>query len=236
MNIPGAGTALCIALISANVAPAQERTEHSAMKQTLHFAGAGPHTLELRATTGSIKVEACDGRDAEMEVERSVSADTEDALRAADRDVILNTSENATLVSAIVREGNEGTCGKEFHDGPWYRTEPNYHVRFDFTVRVPADTRLQPCTINRGDVTVKGTRGDFSASRFKTINGNVVVSFPDSLAADLHLKSFHGGLYTDFDVQPLPAESLPTVEKRGGMSVYRTNGFTAVRVGNGGPS
>ena len=112
MNIPGAGTALCIALIGASMAQAQERTEHSAMKQTLHFAGAGPHTLELRATTGSIKVEAYDGRDVEMEVERSVSAATEDALRAADRDVILNTSENAAVVSAIVRERNEGTCGE----------------------------------------------------------------------------------------------------------------------------
>ena len=89
-------------------------------------------------------------------------------------------------------------------------------------------------TVN-GSVQVSFVSPPQAASRFKTINGNVVVSFPDTLAADLHLKSFHGGLYTDFDVQPLPAESLRTVEKHGGMSVYRTNGFTAVRVGKGGP-
>ncbi len=271
MNTPAAGAALCMVLLSANAAHSQERIEHSSMKQTLHFAGAGTHTLELRAISGSIKVEAYDGRDVEMEVGRTVTAYTEDALRAADREVILNTSENAAVVSAIVRTRNEGTCGEEFHDGPWYRPDPGYRVRLDFTVRVPADTRLQLCTINAGDVTVTGTHGDFSvrsvngpitmtdvagageavtvngsvhvsfvaapqaASLFKTINGNVVVTFPDRLAADLRMKSFNGGLYTDFDVQRLPAEPLHTVEKRGGMSVYRTNGFTAVRVGSGGP-
>lgn len=271
MKIAGAGAAVCSVLLGVSTAQAQERTEHSSMKQTLHFAGAGAHTLELRAITGAIRIEAYDGRDVEMEVERTVTATSEDALRAADRDVILNTSENAALVSAIVRARNEGTCGEELHDGPWYRPDPGYRVRLDFTVRVPADTRLQLCTVNRGDVTVTGVHADFSvhsvngpitmtdvagageaitvngsvnvwfvsapqaASLFKTINGNVVVSFPDRLAADLRMKSFNGGLYTDFDVQRLPAEPLHAVEKRGGMSVYRTNGFTAVRVGSGGP-
>lgn len=263
-------TVLLCAFIAVNTAHAQGRTEHSSMKQTLHFAGGGPHTLELRAITGSIKVEAYDGHDVEMVIERSATGDTEEDLRDADREVIVSTSDNAATVGAVVRERDEAACGEHSHGG-WYRPEPHYEVRFDFTVRVPADTRLQLCTINDGAVTVKGTRAGFSvrsvngpitlkdiagsgdavtvngpvhvsfvaapqaASQFKTINGDVVVSFPGSLAADLRMKSFNGGLYTDFDVRSLPVEALPTVEKRGGMSVYRTNGFTAVRVGNGGP-
>jgi len=259
------------ALASVNTTHAEDHTEHSSMKQTLHFAGAGPHTLELRAITGSIRVEASNGPDVEMVVDRTVIADTEEALRDADREVILNTSDNAATVGGIVRERYQPSCGEQFHDGPWYRSEPRYEVRLDFTVRVPADTRLQLCTINDGKVTVKGTRGEFSvrsvngpitmtditgsgeavtvngpvqvsfvsapqaASSFKTINGDVVVSFPDGLAADLRMKSLNGGLYTDFDVQALPAEALHTAQKRGGMLIYRTNGFTAVRVGNGGP-
>jgi hypothetical protein len=259
------------ALIGVNAAHAQDRTERSSMKQTLHFAGAGTHTLELRAITGTIRVEAYDGHDVEMVVDRSVIADTEEALRDADREVILNTSDNAATVGAVVRERYQGACGEQSHDGSWYRPEPRYEVRFDFTVRVPADTRLQLCAINGGEVTVKGTRAEFSvrnvngpitmtdiggsgdaftvngpvhvsfvstpqaASQFKTINGDVVLSSPDGLAADLRMKTFHGGLYTDFDVRTLPVETLHPVEKRGGMSVYRTNGFTVVRVGNGGP-
>lgn len=263
---------LCVgAVLGANTADAQGPTEHSSMKHTLHFAGAGPHTLELRAITGSIKVEAYEGRDVEMVVDRSVIADTQEELRDADREVILNIADNAATIGAVVREPYQGACGEHLHSGLWYRPEPRYEVRFDFTVRVPADTRLQLCTVNDGEVTVKGTRAEFSvrsvngpitmtdiagsgeavtvngpvqvsfvaapqaASQFKTINGDVVVSFPDGLGADLRMKSFNGGLYTDFDTHSLPVEALHTVQRRGGMSIYRTNGFTAVRVGNGGP-
>ena len=35
------------------------------------------------------------------------------------------------------------------------------------------------------------------------MNGNVDVSFLDGLAADFAMKTFNGGLFTDFDAQPL---------------------------------
>jgi hypothetical protein len=264
------GPLLCASLLCAGGAEAQMHTEHSSSKQTLHFAGSGPHTLELRAITGAITVEAYDGDDVEMLVNKFVRAETEDDLHAAGSEVSLDTSDNADLVRVIVREPNQGVCGEQFHHWSYHR-EPRYEVRFDFTVRVPRDTHLQLCTINDGNVTVKGTQGDFSvrsvngritmtdvggageavtvngpvsasfvaaphaASLFKTINGEVVVSLPDRAAADLRMKTFNGGLYTDFDVQSVPVEGLRTVEKRDGMTVYRSSGFTSVRIANGGP-
>ena len=269
LKIATIGSALLCIGLAAN---AQGRVEHSSTKQTLHFAGAGPHTLDLRDINGSITVEAYDGNDVELTVNKSVRADSDDDMRAADRDVTVNTSENADVVQVIVNQKNQGVCGEEspHRYGSWFDS-PSYEVRFDFTVRVPADTRLQLCNINGGGVTVKGTRSDFSLrnvnghitmtdvagsgeaitvngpvkasfvatpskpSRFRTINGDVVVTLPDGAAADLRLKSFSGGLYTDFDVQTMPVETLHTVEKRDGMSVYRSNDFTSVRAGNGGP-
>ncbi len=171
----------------------------------------------------------------------------------------------------VVTEPNQGVCGEESHNWSWFRTEElRYHVRFDFTVRVPPDTQLRLCTVNAGDISVKGTRGEFSvhsvngritmtdvagageaitvngpvkasfvsaphaASMFKTINGGVVLTLPEPMAADLRMKTFNGGLYTDFDVQTLPAEALHAVPKRDGTSVYRSNGFTSFRLGSGG--
>jgi hypothetical protein len=266
------GTLLCTALLCAGTASAQSRTEHSSTKQTLHFAGTGPHILELRDINGAISVEAYSGRDVEMIVEKSVRADSEDDLRAAERDVTLDTSDNADLVRVVVREPNQGVCGEESHNWSWFRTEESrYHVRFDFTIRVPPDTQLRLCTVNEGDIRVRGTRGEFSvhsvngritmtdiagageaitvngpveasfvsaphaASVFKTINGSVVLTLPEPPAVELRMKTLNGGLYTDFDVQTLPAEALRTVQKRDGMSVYRSNGFTSFRVGSGGP-
>jgi DUF4097 and DUF4098 domain-containing protein YvlB len=71
-------------------------------------------------------------------------------------------------------------------------------------------------------------------SEFKTTNGDVIVGFPADLAANLRLKTFRGGLFTDFDVQALP-QPVPVAERRGGRFVYRSNQFTVVRAGLGGP-
>jgi hypothetical protein len=71
-------------------------------------------------------------------------------------------------------------------------------------------------------------------SRFETINGDVIVGFPSDLAADLKMKTFNGGLFTDFEVQPLP-QPIAVPERRDGGFVYRSNGFALVRAGRGGP-
>jgi hypothetical protein len=258
-----------IAVCLASAANASELTDHSTTKLALHFSGSGTHTLEVRVIEGNINIEAYDGQDVEMIVDKSISAQSDDDMRAAKRDVVLDTGDNAASVRAIVRYPQQEACG---NDRGWTHAErPRYDVRFDFTIRVPRATRLELCTINGGDVLVTGTQGDFdlrsvngriamtdvagsgsattvngpvtasfvatprSASTFKTINGAVVITLPDNLSADLHLKTFNGGLFTDFEVQPQLAPAGTVTERHGGMSVIRTSGFTTVRAGKGGP-
>ncbi len=91
-------------------------------------------------------------------------------------------------------------------------------------------------TVN-GPVTVSFTANPKQESSFKTVNGNVDVQFLDGLAADFQMKTFNGGLYTDFEVQPLPSVMTAPAfgERRNGKFMYRANEFTRVRVGSGGP-
>jgi len=79
---------------------------------------------------------------------------------------------------------------------------------------------------------VAAPRGD---SLFRTINGDIVLSMPDAFAADLDLKTFNGGLYTDFDAQPRAIKAAAVPQRKDGKLVYKTNEFATVRVGNGGP-
>ena len=262
----------CAAIGATGVVSAKEVTESSSTSHTLHFASGAPHTLEVRAITGAITVEAYDGNDVEMLVNKSVTADSDEDLRAARSEVMLDIEDNAGTVGAIVRYPEQDACGQKGIRGEhhhWH--EQRYEVRYDFTIRVPRDTRLELCTINEGHISVTGTRGDFeiqsvngritmtnvsgagkaatingrvtasfvaapnARSTFRTINGDVVLSLPAGLAADLRMKTFNGGLFTDFDVQALPAAMPVAVEKRDGMSVYKSNGFTSMRVGRGGP-
>jgi len=241
-----------------------ETTHH-----TLRFAGTGPHVLEVRTVHGVIDIEGYDGADVDMTVGKSISAKTADDLQRAQREVTLETADNAATIRAIGRYQYGMTCGEESsqHDREW----PRYDVRFDFKIRVPRNTQIVLCTINEGTITVKGMRADFIVrsvngpvslsdmagsgeattvngsvtasfiaaprgdSLFRTINGDIVLSMPDAFAADLDLKTFNGGLYTDFDAQPRAIKTAAAPQRKDGKLVYQTNLYATVRVGNGGP-
>jgi hypothetical protein len=89
-------------------------------------------------------------------------------------------------------------------------------------------------TVN-GPVTVSFTANPKQPSSFKSVNGNIDLSFLDGLSAEFAMKTMNGGLFTDFDVQPLPGKVSAAGERRDGKFVYRANEFTRVRVGSGGP-
>jgi hypothetical protein len=88
-------------------------------------------------------------------------------------------------------------------------------------------------TVN-GAVSAAFAANPKQASTFKSVNGDLDVIFRRNLSADLLMKTFNGGLFTDFDVTPLPT-AVPVAERRNGLTVYRGNRFTGYRVGQGGP-
>jgi len=241
------------------------------VQRTLRFAGTGPRTLEVRTISGNVRIEGYDGTDVVMTATRTTRADSASDLEDAKRDVTLEVADGATTIKAVVRYADGDTCGdqKQHHrDRDW----PDYEVRYDFTIRVPRDTRLVVCTINDGHVDVAGTRADFELrsingpinfadmggsgeattvngavkgsfsapprrdSVFKTINGSIVLTIPSGFAADLSMKTFNGGLYTDFDTQALTSPQAITTERKGARTIYQSNSFARVRIGNGGPS
>src|SRR5690349_3442995 len=172
MNLNTIPLFVCIALGCADVAAAREFTQHSSSQQTFRFPQAAGRTLDVRTITGVITVEAYEGSDVEVVVNKSITADTAEDLRAAERDVTLDTSGDASTLRAIVRYPDLPTCGEpgeHWHQGE----EPRYEVSYDFSIRVPRDTRLDLCTINRGNVVVRGTQADF---RIRTINGRITMS------------------------------------------------------------
>lgn len=88
-------------------------------------------------------------------------------------------------------------------------------------------------TVN-GAVSAEFAENPKAASQFKSVNGDIDVTFQPGLSADLLMKTFNGGLFTDFDVTRLPM-SVGVAERRNGMSVYRGSQFTGFRAGQGGP-
>jgi hypothetical protein len=244
-------------------------TDRSTFQRPLHF-GAGNRTLELRLISGSIHVVRSRNSDGNLDVRRTVRADTSANLDLGRREVALDVDDGGATVRAIVEGPDMSACG--VHQDRAGRRNQRYQVTFDVDVAVPVNTALVLCTINGSEITVDGTVGDFDLSNvngrirltdvkgsgsantvngsitasvlesprrdgtFKTVNGAVAVTWPPDLAAALRLKTFNGGLFTDFDVTPDRVEPAAGRRDADGRFVLNVNRHAAVRVGRGGPT
>ena len=93
----------------------------------------------------------------------------------------------------------------------------------------------QAHTVN-GNVEADYAANPPGASSYHTINGQIKVKYPADFAADLHFKSMHGELYTDFaNTEVLPAQITRNKQGKGDGTVYKLTKDTAVRIGKGGP-
>ncbi|WP_338874074.1 hypothetical protein WBJ53_00405 [Spirosoma sp. SC4-14] len=89
-------------------------------------------------------------------------------------------------------------------------------------------------TIN-GDVVINYLVSPPDKSSYYTLNGNIRISYPANLSADLQFKSFRGEFYTDFpNAEVLPVQVTKNQERRGETTVYKLNKNTAIRIGGGG--
>ena len=73
---------------------------------------------------------------------------------------------------------------------------------------------------------------------FTSLNGTVDVTLPPATKANLRLRSDHGDVYSDFDVQLAPAAAAPTVqETRSSNGRYRINRNRSIvgTINGGGP-
>lgn len=85
-----------------------------------------------------------------------------------------------------------------------------------------------------GKVAVTFVKNPERNSYFGSLNGAVDVWFQPNLSADVRVKTFNGGIFTDYPVTYLPAMA-GSAERKNGKFVYRSNEFQGVRIGSGGP-
>jgi hypothetical protein len=206
---------------------------------------AGVREVVLDNVSGTVDVAGYSGRDAVVEIEKHIRAESAERLDAARKEVKLDASESAGRLKLLVDGPFRCDCNS------WGRRRSGYEVTYDFKLRIPEDAVFDLRTVN-GAVTMQGIAGAGKATTvnggvlvvfaknppgpvtLETINGSVDVTLHPGLSADLRMKTMNGGMYTDFDVTPLPSEAV-TAERRGGKFIYRTQDAARVRGGAGGP-
>ena len=85
-------------------------------------------------------------------------------------------------------------------------------------------------------LTVSFDRNPERPCTFHSLNGEMRIAFRSPLSADLRFKTFNGEVYSDFPVSCLPGKGLVEAGSKRGKHFYKTDKWTSVRIGDGGPS
>jgi hypothetical protein len=90
-------------------------------------------------------------------------------------------------------------------------------------------------TVNGEVKVVLGRLDPKAAMAFSTLNGDVDVTVPAGLRADLRMRSDNGEIYSDFDVELLPSQADVKQGRSGGRYRLEVEREVRGRVGGGGP-
>jgi hypothetical protein len=185
------------------------RDERSVSRR-LQFSGTGVRTVDARTISGSIRVTGDGGADVRLDATTKIEAETDDALRSAQQEVVVDAQERGSTVEIAVHDAGRPTCGESgnYRSPAWWDRK-RYEASVTLTIRVPRDVRVRLCTVNGGEITVTGTQGDFDVSnvngrvalsdvrgsgRAVTVNGGIEASFVEAPRAESQFKTVNGDI------------------------------------------
>ena len=190
--------------------------EKEAIRRTFDAAaGSGARKLLVDNIHGFVHVTGTSGSQVQVSIEKHIYADSTEAMAEAKRDVKMDMSQQGNFVRCYA-DGPFRTS-----DGTHYRGEryDGYRVVFDLDVQVPYDTELVLKAVNRGDILVKKTTGDFD---IHGINGGIEME--DVAGAGL-VSTINGKVKVTFSKNPAKATQFKTLN--GSVDVYFQSGLNA---------
>lgn len=201
-------------------APAQklESKEHISRQFTLSKSAANT-VLAVYNINGFIKVEGYSGDKVMIEVDKTISAKTNEVLEEGKQEFKLEFSQNPDTVMAYIAEPYDSRPRRSWNREDRHR-RIEYHYDLDFTIKVPYAMNLTVSTVNGGELIIKDVTGSVKANnvngaitltnvkgttKVHTINGNVEANYtaipPDqssyyTLNGDIKI-SYPSGLNAD---------------------------------------
>ncbi len=220
-----------------------------------------PVTLEVALFSGDIRVQAYDGKDVVIVTDgpvRNLTAEEEtprpDGLRRIQSSSPGVTAEQGGNTVSLRMDFSRGDVDIEVSVPKQTSVHANLVNGGDIEiVGVTGEHELQNVNGDviandiAGSAVINSTNGDVRATftsvdtnkamSFTSFNGDVDVSLPAKLAADLVVTSHQGDVYTDFDV--VPQENPAVVERdkdAGGRYRVRMQRQMRYAIGGGGPA
>jgi DUF4097 and DUF4098 domain-containing protein YvlB len=245
---------LALTILTAVSAWAQEAGDVQQIAVPLSDPGK-PVILHASLLSGRISVEAHDSPEVLIEIVPEQARETTESSRGMHR--IPNTSLGLTV------EENDNTVEARGNwASKIYQLRIKVPVETSVYLSSTNNSSLAVDGV-RGEVELKSTNGPISATNidgsviahttngsvkvsfhairpekamsFVTLNGDVDVSFPAGLRADLRINAGQGDIYTDFEFELVPQQPQVEDESEGGRYRVRLEKEVRATVGGGGP-
>lgn len=244
---------------------AAEVEQNETIQKSYALGGAAPKKVVVDNVNGSIHVVGYQGSEVRLTAHKRLRAESSSDAEKGAREVKLEITQDGNTVRFYVdgpfrcREG-----GVHMDRDPGYEVKYDFDLQVPHDTAVELKTindgeiqvegvagDYKVDNINggvemtelagsgkvyalNGKVRVTFRENPRGKSSFGSLNGEVRVSFQPDLNADVRFKTFNGGVYTDYPVSYLP-QPVAAGERHNGKFVYKSNDWTAARVGRGGP-
>ena len=181
------GWLICFASIFAN---AQEFKEHINKEFTLQSA-AGSNVFALYNINGPIKVEGYSGDKVIIDVDKTISANTESALQTGKQEFKVAFDQNKDSIIVYIAEPYDSRPHNH-RRGEWHEKEIDYNYKLNFVVKVPTGMNICVSTINEGTVSVKDISGTLDVHN---INGAIDIK---NAKGTTHASTINGDLTVNY--------------------------------------
>lgn len=181
-------------------------------KETIRRNFPATARLDVDNVHGNIHVTGYNGSEIQMVVEKTIEAESQERLDVARREVTLDITQSGDTLTLYVNGPFRCHCN-DGRFGVHENSHPGYRVIYDFEIKVPAATILRLGTVNRGEVRVEKTTGDFDIANVNggiemdevsgsgpvhTVNGKISVAFSRNPTKDCSFKTVNGAIEASF--------------------------------------
>ncbi len=189
--------------------------------------GGGSPRRETAALSGMRKITGANGSDISASVNNnSVTITT--GIRASGTSLNLKIPRGATNVKLSTVNGGAIVVSNVNGDLELSNTNG--------AIRVTGATGSVVANTTNGAVNVTFKSVDPKAAMaFSTLNGNVDVTFPPTLKANLKMRTDNGEVFSDFDMENAPVAPKTTKTNKNGLFRIAVEDWINTRVGGGGP-
>ncbi len=169
----------------------------------------GVRKLLVDTTHGFVHVTAGPGNEVVVKVAQTMRAESPEALAEGKAKVKLDVSQQGGFLRLYMEAPWRNSDGGMNYRGTHYY---GYQPAYDFEIQVPRRMDVTLRTVDRGDIKLIGTEGEFDV---KSLNGPIVM---DDVAGFGAVSTLNGGLTVNLRSNPVNPTSFKTLN--GSVDVY----------------